>query len=249
MVGDAISAASVSTVTPRAHANARAAGLTRIRMAGETAIVLAETDADRAMAFGLRYRAYHSQDYIKPNPDEIFRDRFDDRPDCRIILARRDGMLAASGRVNLYDPATPDDMPAGALFEDHVRPLADGVSRPGVAGRAVEITRLVRHPDFERDQRTVHAILVAVGYILLHDDVRIVYAAVRRNHIAFYRRLGFVQMTDPAPYPGLKFDTALIVAIKGVTDGVGDVRIFEALRSTDPPYAALFNGLETPVAW
>lgn len=226
--------------------------LRRVQLHGDVATRLALSDEFLRDAFRLRYIAYRARNYIDEHPDHIFSDEFDHRPRSKTILAYRDDRLAASARTCLYDPeeavTANNRTPAFELFHGEIESLVNGSQIPGVSGRAVEVTRLVSHPDFERDHRVIYALLMTIGYIILDQDSKIVYSAVRRNHIPFYRRFGFIQITDPKPYPGLHFDTALIAFIKGMgNQGSLDIRIFEEVTKNDDQYSSLISGHRTPI--
>lgn len=226
--------------------------LRRVQLHGDVATRLALSEELLRDAFHLRYISYRAKNYIDEHPAHIFSDEFDHRPGSKTILAYRDDRLAASARTCLYDPEEADTRnnrtPAFALFRDEIESLVNGSQVPEVSGRAVEVTRLVRHPDFERDHHVIYALLMTIGYIILNQDAKIVYSAVRKNHIPFYRRFGFIQITDPKPYPGLHFDTALIAFIKGMSNQRPlDIRIFEEVTKDDDQYGALISGHRTPI--
>lgn len=233
----------------------RISGLSHIRrvtLSGNVSAQLALSEHTLSEASRLRYAAYHAQGYIDHDPSGLFLDEFDRRPSSRTIVTYRNGTPAASARLCLYDPAGTipgsESTPGFAVFGQEINELMEDVAGTADSMRAMEVMRLVRHPDFERDHEVLFALLMAIGYVILHFGAEIVFSGVRRNHIPFYRRFGFVQITEPRPYPKLKFQTALIAFVKGAgSEHLPDIRIFEEVSKDDPQYHQLMAGNATSI--
>jgi hypothetical protein len=109
-------------------------------------------------------------------------------------------------RLHPYAPAlSRSDHHSGPLLWTHIprkSPISEQ-STIGVGGRGMETTRLVRNPTAENNQELVFLLYRLAGYIgmMAHTQIRLAY--VRRNHVTFYRRLGYTSVAAPRPYPGL----------------------------------------------
>jgi len=88
-------------------------------------------------------------------------------------------------------------------YRKEVTDLLSQQSTIGVGGRGIETTRLVRSPAAENNQGLVFLLYRLAGYLGMVAHIQILLACVRRNHVPFYRRLGYDPVTAPRPYPGL----------------------------------------------
>jgi hypothetical protein len=169
----------------------------------------------RGQVFALRHTSYLAGGYIEPRPHGQFSDPFDDAPNCTSLLVLKHDVPVASVRLCTldFDPAKRgwDNIPGLHVFEDEilklVKPGADG----GTNLRATEINRLVRHPDHVHDYELVFVLFRFVSYLVLRQQFEMTLSCVRRNHISFYKRLGFEVSAGPRAYPELKFSTNLMV--------------------------------------
>jgi hypothetical protein len=99
-----------------------------------------------------------------------------------------------------------DSVPCAELFTDELFDIT------GYASRFVELTRLAVLP--EERGRHPRATLALFGNAVHAADAnhcRYMVAAVRKEHIRFYRHLQFEPVADARKYPGLEFETALVV--------------------------------------
>ena len=186
---------------------------------------IASSSAMMKTVFALRHQSYVSQNFIDPRPNGLFHDEFDGRSNCVSILIYRNGVPSASVRASLYDPSgllpEADTIPALDAFREEINQLAWSYHEDGRPARMLEITRLVRHPDLANDNDLIFALYRMAGYLIVHFKVDIVLSAVRQNHMAFYRRLGFQKVTEPRVYPKLKFLAGLMACFD---TSYGDIR-------------------------
>lgn len=230
----------------------RLSHLSRVRLTGDVTARLALTEETLRQAWRIRYNAYRSRNYIDGNSSGFFSDEFDRLESSKTLVVYRRGIPAASARLCLYDPQSNihdfHSTPAFSVFSAEIKSLANELILQNRAVRGMEVMRLVRHPDFERDHEVLFALLMAIGYIILDFDAHLIFSGVRRNHVPFYRRFGFTQITEARPYPKLKFQTALIAFVKGAgSTRKSDIRIFEEVSKEDPQYLDLVAGHLTSI--
>lgn len=140
-------------------------------------------------------------------------------------------------------------VPANAAFPDEIRGLVGRIDTAVRLRRAVEITRLVRHPSFAENQGLVFLLLRLVGHVITELDPDVVLSCVRRNHVPFYNRLCFTTVAGPRSYPGLNFTTYLLACSRrdyGVVRRVAPV--LDVGASERALYGALLSGGEIAVA-
>ena len=184
------------------------------RHADVTEAQIASSHSMMDTVFSLRYHSYVSQNFIDPHPNELFSDEFDARSNSVSILIYRDGVPAASVRASLYDPSGSipgaDTIPALESFGAEIDDLVANYRTDGRPARALEMTRLVRHPDLANDNDLIFAMYRMTFYLVVHFEADMILSAVRQNHMPFYRRLGFQKITEPRIYPKLKFLAGLM---------------------------------------
>ena len=171
-------------------------------LGGDKTIYLARLAIDpstRSDAFGLRYESYIDQGHIKPNVERRFVDAYDGLRNCKtVVIYDKLGpigsvRLCVIDRSNTASPATeafPDAIERSVAF------LPNGA-------KAAEINRLVRSPAAANDQALVFLLYRLANYIGYVENVKLMFASVRQNHVGFYKRLGFEVASDFRPYPGL----------------------------------------------
>jgi hypothetical protein len=207
----------------------------------------------RAHAFSVRHDSYLSGGYIDARPDGQFSDAHDDMPNSKTVVVYKKARPVASIRFCILDTDPNaqgwDDIPATHIFPDEVKALLDNVppvSRDGVARapRAIEINRLVRHPDFKDDRELVFVLFRFATYMVLHYDTDITLSCVRQNHMPFYRRIIKLQnVAGPRRYAGVKFETHLMACEREkYASVVRDVPIFNSAKITKGGYDGLFRG-------
>ena len=171
---------------------------------------------DREAVFRLRYEANLREQTILPNTTGMLTDRYDDTSNCLNIGVHLDGKLAAALRLHLLHDEYADS-PLLAAYPDFV-------SRRVEAGlRIIDITRLAA--DFSVARTEPHLAYATVRLSMLvseHFGADIILAAVRREHIPFYRREFLAtQSTEPRPYPTLVKPLCLFeIDYKGHRDAI-----------------------------
>jgi hypothetical protein len=213
---------------------------------------LALTPETMTDAFKLRHASYLSYGYIEPRNNSQFYDEYDLRESCKTVVVYKGGVPAASVRICLLDPdqdaREANSIPATEIFHDEIHALLDGI-RPGTRPpRAVEVTRLARHPDHGEDKSLVYALFRLAGYLILHYEADVVLTAVRAHHMAFYRRLGFHKLEDPRAYPNLKFSTGLMACFRSKFADVREqVAFLRNISRQDRFYRSFIAGEMVPV--
>ncbi len=207
----------------------------------------------RAHAFSVRHDSYLAGGYIDARPDGQFADAHDDMPNSKTVVIYKKARPVASIRFCILD-TDPNlqgwsDIPATRIFPDEVKKLLDNISTASGDGlprsaRAIEINRLVRHPDFKDDRELVFVLFRFATYMVLHYDTDITLSCVRQNHMPFYRRIIKLQnVAGPRRYAGVKFETHLMACEREkYASVVRDVPIFNSSKITKGGYDGLFRG-------
>jgi hypothetical protein len=201
----------------------------------------------------LRYAAYRSSGYVdeKTNP-AFFIDEYDSDAVSKTIVIYKDDVPAATVRACVYDPATalPEShtLPAMSMFDTEIRQLLGEVRLSHRPARAVEITRMARHPDFAKNNEVILAVMRIIGYLVLHFDADIVFTAIKENHVPFYRRMGLRKVTEPQDYPKLNVRTLLMAFFRRhhiLTQQRAS--LLDAVSVDDDIYDDLFSGYLVPL--
>lgn len=197
-------------------------------------------------AFRLRHLCYHRNGYIDARANGEFSDPYDTVPSNATIVIYKEARAVASVRVCGMDPSSADpkarDLPVSHVFPDDFA----GLLKP--AERAVEINRLVCHPDQSHDQGLVFILFRMAGFMIQHHDPDVVTSCVRSNHVGFYKKLRFEPIGSPKQYTGLNFITSFLVCRRESYDKVSKaipaLSISPAARAG---YDGLFRGESVPV--
>lgn len=213
---------------------------------------LAVTRTVRKQAYTLRHDGYLSAGYIEAKKQRTLRDKYDDYRSSKTIVLYKNSVAAASARVCLFDPASEipgaESVPALEMFRAEITELLEGMGRGNRPARAVEITKLARHPDFTKDNDLVFAMFRMTGYLILHYDADVVLTVVRPSHIPFYKRLGFHNVADPRPHPTDNVTLALMACFRASYDGVQKtVPVLNALSPEDDILPRFLSGELVPV--
>ncbi len=207
-------------------------------------------------AYEVRYKSYLSGDYIDPKASETFSDPYDEMPNSQSMVIYKKQRPVASVRVCILDtdPALTgwSDIPAANIFPDEVKALlAEVPNRTGNTAkpaRAIEINRLVRHPDFATDYSLVFALFRLATFMVYYHETDFMMSCVRRNHSGFYKRLHFNHVAGPRRYAGVKFETNLMACYQPQYGNVlRDVPIVDSGAMTNGCYDGLFRGETVPV--
>jgi len=200
-------------------------------------------------AYRLRHDSYIVGNYIDPMPNGLFSDAYDDLPNSQSLVVYQGKRPVASARVCVLDTDPQltgwDQIPSARIFADEIAASMAAHAKPGIPPKAMEITRLVRHPDFADDFSLVFVVYRLIGFLILKHNADIVMSCCRHNHTRFYQRLAFEKIAGPRHYPGVKFETNLMA---GPAAKYGDVAKFVgAAMGDNSHYAPLLDGETVPV--
>lgn len=159
--------------------------------------------------FALRYKSYSAENYIGQNKTERFMDEYDNKMNVASYLTIFRGKPIGSIRACVYTPDTPIKLPIMEPFEKQIDQEL-GFERP-----FVEANRFVVDPEFQR-KGGIKARFNIFRNIIDHAmavSASSVVAAVREEHVKFYRLLYFRELGDSKPkaYPGLNFKVVLLI--------------------------------------
>ena len=189
----------------------------------------------------MRHLSYHANGYIDARANGEFSDPYDSVPTNTTIVVYDDGQPVASVRVCTMDPSssnpTARDLPVAHVFADEFA----AVLKPGE--RAVELNRLVCHPNQSHNQGLVFTLFRLAGFMIQHHDPDLVASCVRSNHTNFYKRLRFESIAGPREYTGLNFMTNLLVCRRKSYEMVSrSIPILSMNSATHDHYSGLMDG-------
>ena len=190
---------------------------------------------DREAIFRLRYRGYLREGAIAPNPEQIFRDAWDDAPNAMLFGLYVDGDLASSVRIHCTGPRG-GDIPALETFGDVLAPYV-------AAGKSMlDPTRFVideRYAPIGPEVPFLTLRLVAMA--AEHYAVDVFLATVRAEHAIMYKRLcGHRAISEPRVYPMLaKPIVCMAVETQAMRDMIFARHLF--LESTDAERVRVFG--------
>ena len=201
-------------------------------------------------AFRVRHDGYQSYGYVDPQEDGLFIDKYDGRPNVKLVVIYKNNVPAATVRMCLFDASgqTPgaDRVPAMEIFEQEIREMLSGFAMPDAPQRAVEVSRMARSPAFANDKSVIHALFRAVGYLVLNFRADIVLNACRPHHIPMYRRFGFQQIQEPRQYPNLTYKAALTACFRAhFGSAKADLPFLRGISTEDAVYGSLIAGERT----
>jgi len=165
----------------------------------------ADSPADKAAIYRLRYDAYIRAGTVEPSPSGMFHDAMDETNNAWLIGVFIDGELASALRLHISASLLaplPEFTSFSDLIEPHLaagRTLIDGsrfVSRLEFSQRFSEIPYL-----------TIRPTLLAAEFFAADYGI----AGCLAEHQAFYRRIyGATVWSAPRPYPHFKRSMALV---------------------------------------
>jgi hypothetical protein len=204
------------------------------------------------IVYGLRHDSYVAQGFLDSRADGLFSDEWDERKNVFSVLIFFDGQPVASVRVSTLNrsSASLDDHSTVAMesFGEEVDTLVHSFQTDGREASAMEMSRLVRHPDHAQNNDLVYASFRMSAYFLLRFDSDIVLSTVRRHHMPFYRRLGFSKVTEPRAYPRLKFHLGLMACFRPSYPLVQQtVPILDNITKNNSIYQPFMSGERVPV--
>ncbi|HQT83388.1 MAG: hypothetical protein B7Z58_00820 [Acidiphilium sp. 37-64-53] len=200
----------------------------------------------------LRYDAYLAAGYLQPREVKLFADSHDSRASSRSLVIYLGGQPAASVRVCLLDHSNSDEecgqLPASAMFKTEIETFLKQRANQGYGTNAVEITRLARSPVHAKNLALVLGLYHVAGYLILHFQADVIFAAVTKNHTTFYKRMGFREIAQPKDYPGLDVQTVLMGCLLEEHRGIpGRTLALKEMSLSDDTYLGLIAGERVPV--
>lgn len=164
----------------------------------------AQTRDEHELIYRLRYDGNLREGTIDPNETGQLADEYDELPSCFNLGVRFDGKLGAALRLHLLTRDTPKSVLVGA-YPDIVPELVQS------GAVIIDVTRLVADFDMARTRPGLPYVTVRLAMAAAeHFNADFLLAAVRREHIPFYRREFMArQLCEPRPYPTLVKPLAL----------------------------------------
>ena len=166
---------------------------------------VAHSDEDRERIFRQRYTSYLNEDAIDENPSGMFSDAYDDFDNCWLFGVYIDEELIGSIRFHVITPENRKG-PAYDVFPDLVGPMLD----QGMT--LIDPTRFAAEPDAAKKYPEMPYLVLRAAYMAYeYFDADYCLATVRKEHVAFYRRVFNAEyMCEPRPYPLLKSSICLL---------------------------------------
>lgn len=234
---------SIESATP-----SRQYDVIRPRNPGQVTVQIANTPALMETVYRLRHDSYVAQGFLEPKVSGLFADEWDRLPHFFSMLSFIDDKPAGSVRISYCRPAAPaherTETTAMELFDKEIINLAESFREGPAPALLMEMSRLTIHPDFSRNTSdALYALFRANFYCLRQSNADMMISAVRAHHMPFYRRLRFQKITEPRPYPKLKFETALMSCFRPSYEVLQQsVPIFQSIEETDSVFRPLFAG-------
>ena len=225
----------VSQFPPLVRPNVTSAGRDKIYRAK-----LAFDEETQNDAFALRHSSYLDSGFIEPRSGGLFRDEFDNLKNAATIVVYDSARAVASVRV-CFISKTQRKAPAHHAFRDEVDAILAEIPVSRENTEVAEITRLVRSPEVANNQGLVFLLYRLAGDLVIKKGVQVILSSVRRNHIPFYRRIGFVEVVGPKEYPGLNCPMHLLKCSRAEYDRV---RTAFPLMNPEAAPKGTFNGFE-----
>jgi hypothetical protein len=170
-------------------------------------VSMATTDSEFEAVFRLRHRCYLDEGAISSSVDGRLTDIYDDPGRSKTFGLHDDGGLIASIRLQILSSDNPNS-PSAAAFPDIIEPLV----RNGHS--LLDPTRFVIASEASRRYPALAYFALRIPFIAAqHFRVNVALAAVRSEHMPFYRRfLRYETQASPRPYLQLIKPLGLMVA-------------------------------------
>lgn len=173
----------------------------------EACLALNETDFSEV--FRLRYITYLNAGYIKDTSEQLLCDKFDDIKVSKTILVKHRKVTVGSVRVCCLDTAITD------YFEDYLPSFSVFPEMKEIINnkplRAVEITKLVKNPNWNDPYSMVFILFGLVSCIVENFNADYLFCSVTPNHANFYKRLGFKAISTERYWPEFKNVSGLLL--------------------------------------
>lgn len=166
---------------------------------------VAVTRQDREKIFRQRYNSYLNEGAIDANASGMFHDPYDDFDNCWLFGIYIDEKLVGSIRLHVISPESRKG-PAYDVFPDLVGPMLDqGMTLIDPTRFAAEVESTKQYPEMPY-------LVLRAGYMAYeYFNADYALATVRKEHVAFYRRLFNAEyLCEPRPYPLLKSSICLL---------------------------------------
>lgn len=166
---------------------------------------VALTRQDREKIFRQRYNSYLKEGAIDEHPSGMFHDPYDDFDNCWLFGIYIDEALIGSIRLHVISPQSRKG-PAYDVFPDLVGPMLDqGMTLIDPTRFAAEVHATKQYPEMPY-------LVLRAGYMAYeYFNADYALATVRKEHVAFYRRLFNAEyLCEPRPYPLLKSSICLL---------------------------------------
>ena len=157
--------------------------------------------------YSMRYRSYSAEGYIEKNSSGKFIDKYDSLPNSTSYLTFLGKKAIGSIRACVFTPEEGLLVPAMEVFEKEIE-IYIGFDKP-----FVEANKFVIDPGFQKHRAVKVRLNLSRNIIekAIESNASNIIAAVRQEHIKFYKMFDFVQISDSKRYPNLLFDTVLLV--------------------------------------
>jgi hypothetical protein len=166
---------------------------------------IALSEQDLLAVFDLRYRNYADHGHIRPTSERLFYDKYDALPNCVTFGIRAGDAVVGSVRLCVHMPSRGwRTIPAKEAY---------GTAFDLVAARhavLVECNRFVIDGAADRGADIPNALWACVMWFVNQLPPAMLLAAVRPDHMPYYRRIGFAAASAPQPYPGTTFTATLM---------------------------------------
>lgn len=166
---------------------------------------VAVTRQDREKIFRQRYNSYLKEGAIEAHSSGMFHDPYDDFDNCWLFGIYIDEALIGSIRLHVISPQSRKG-PAYDVFPDLVGPMLDqGMTLIDPTRFAAEVHATKQYPEMPY-------LVLRAGYMAYeYFNADYALATVRKEHVAFYRRLFNAEhLCEPRPYPLLKSSICLL---------------------------------------
>ncbi len=158
--------------------------------------------------YRLRYKAYRLSDLVPENTSLMVHDAFDEEPNCFRFGVYVDGALTGTIRMHVVSAEHPVS-PAMSVYPDLLQPRLD-------AGEIfVDPSRFAADPELARLYPQLPYVTVRLPIMAcFHYDAPYCISMIRRDHIAFYKRVFHsVAIGEPRNYGGVVNTSALLYQI------------------------------------
>jgi hypothetical protein len=188
------------------------------------------TEAQKKIAYSLRYKAYIADNQIEPRASGLFFDEYDDKENSFTYIVEYNGEPIGSIRACVYSKDLGWlDIPAFHVYKDSVEGGLD------LNKSFMEINKFVILSEYRRQStRGKLRLFRKMVSVARKYGVYYVLAGIKASQARFYSILFFEKISDFKDYPLLKFKPALFVSKFGDYDRLYDEQpkeeVFSGIR-------------------